>query len=137
MHERLERDEDVVSASPRAFGVTFAVFFAVIALWPLWSARPVRMWAVVVSAVFAVSAVLAPTVLDPLSRAWQRVGLLLHHVVNPIVMGVLFYAAVTPFGLIRRAFGYGLAARLKRDPSAKTYWIPREGSPPSSMTQQF
>jgi hypothetical protein len=64
--------------------------------------------------------------------------LLLHHIVNPIVMAVLYYAAVTPCALIMRTLGRGWKDRFDIDRSAESYWIRRDpSSPPSSMTRQF
>jgi hypothetical protein len=76
-------------------------------------------------------------VLAPLSRLWLRLGLAMHRVVNPLVMGALFYLVVTPFGLVRQAMKRGLTPRLVKDPRASTYWIDRRGQPASRMDQQF
>jgi hypothetical protein len=136
-HEHLSGDDEVIQPSSRSFGLTFAVVFAVVALLPLWRGQPARAWAVVVAFALAGVALVAPAVLAPLSDLWQRVGLLLHRVVNPIVLGALFYLAVTPFGLVTRWFGKGLTGRLRPDPKAGTYWISRADVPPSSMRNQF
>ena len=106
-------------------------------MWPLWRGEAIRVWSAGVAAGLLVAAAVAPAVLRPLSRVWQRIGLLLHHVVNPIVMGALFYLAVTPFGLVMRLLRKGLTRRLRPDPDARTYWVSRAGSPPSSMINQF
>jgi predicted membrane metal-binding protein len=137
VHEHLAQDEEPIEGSPRSFGFVFAAVFAVVGLLPLWRGQPVRPWALAVAGAFLVFAMAAPRLLAPLSRVWMRVGLLLHHVVNPIVMGVLFYLVITPFGLTMRLLGTGLATRLDADPAASTYWISRRESPPSSMRNQF
>ena len=78
-----------------------------------------------------------PSVLHPLNRLWMKLGLLLHRVVNPIVMGLLFYGTILPTGLIMRLRGRDLL-RLKREPAADTYWIARTPGPaPESMRDQF
>ena len=79
-----------------------------------------------------------PRVLAPLNIIWFRLGLLLHHVVNPVIMAVVYYGAVVPMGLLLKARGKDLL-RLKRDPDATTYWIVRDppGPAPGSMKQQF
>lgn len=129
-------DEEQVDASPRTFGLTFAAVFAIVAVWPLWNGGVTRVWSAVVSAAFLVAAIVAPRALATLSRLWQAVGLLLHHVVNPVVMGALFFLAVTPFGLLVRWRNPTWAARFRIDRSASTYWIPRSDAP-ASMRQQF
>ena len=59
-------------------------------------------------------------------------------IVNPIVMGLLFYGTVLPTGLVMRALGKDLL-RLKREPDADSYWIVRAppGPAPETMKDQF
>jgi len=127
-----------VGSSERAFGLTFAGFFALVAAWPLWRGASVRPWALALAIVFLVTALAWPASLRPLNRAWARLGLILHRIVNPIVMGVIFYGAITPMGLVMRWAGRD-ALRLRRDPAAPTYWIERHppGPAPDTMTNQF
>ena len=51
-------------------------------------------------------------------------ALVLHRVVSPIAIALLFFGVVTPIAFILRLLGKDLLA-LKRDPEAKTYWIER------------
>ena len=92
----------------------------------------------IVAAAFAVVALAIPRALGPLSRAWQGLGKAIHKVVNPVVMGLLFYLTVTPTGLLMRLFGKD-PLRLRFDPEAKSYWIERRppGPAPETMHQQF
>jgi hypothetical protein len=84
------------------------------------------------------AALLYPAALNPLNRAWLKFGLLLHKVVNPIVMGLLFYGTVLPTGLVFRALGKDIL-RLRRQPEADSYWIVRQppGPAPETMKDQF
>ena len=128
----------VAAGSDRSFGLVFAGFFLVVALLPLIHGGTVRWWALGAAATFAAAAFFVPSVLRPLNRLWFKLGLLLHHVVNPVVMGVMFYGAILPMALLLRALGKDLL-RLKREPDAKSYWIAREppGPEPRSMSKQF
>jgi hypothetical protein len=137
LHEPLDRDDDAVEASPRSFGFVFAGVFTVVGLLPLWGGEPVRPWSLALAAAFAACAGVAPAWLSPLNRAWLRVGLLLHRVVNPLVMAALFYLAITPFGLVMRLMGRGASRQMAPDPAASTYWRSRADSPPSGMRNQF
>lgn len=134
--ETFRRDEEVVGPSDRSFGLLFAAVFGLIALLPLWRGAPIRGWALALSVLSAVLALAWPRALAPLNRVWLHVGLLLHRVVNPLVMGVLFYLVVTPFAVVMRRVRRELTRRLRPDPSAPSYWIPRDG-PASRMDQQF
>ncbi|MDA0703687.1 MAG: SxtJ family membrane protein [Proteobacteria bacterium] len=138
-HEDFGREEEVNGSSDRGFGQVFAVVFAIVAFWPLTGAGgSVHLWSLGLAIAFLAIAYLRPSLLAPLNWVWTRFGLLLHRIVNPLVMGMLFYLTVTPMGLIMRALGKDLL-RLKRDPEAKTYWIEREppGPAPDSMSNQF
>jgi hypothetical protein len=128
----------VVRGSERSFGLVFAIVFALIALFPLWWGGPVRIWALVVAGAFTAAALLMPVVLRPLSLLWFRIGLLLHRVVNPLLMAVLYFGVFTPMGLVLRARGKDLL-RLRRDRASASYWIAREppGPKPGSMSKQF
>ncbi len=128
----------VTRGSERSFGIVFAVVFCLIGLWPAKSGGAVRLWALAIALAFLAAAFLAPRLLAPLNLIWFRLGLLLHRVVNPLVMAVVYYGAVVPTGLILKARGKDLL-RLKRDPDAKSYWIVRDppGPPPGSMSRQF
>jgi hypothetical protein len=137
-HESFDREEDVRGSSERSFGLVFAAVFLVIAALPLAFGGGVRLWSLGVAALFALAALAAPRVLAPLNRVWLKFGLLLHRVVSPIVLGIMFFLVITPIGLLMRALGKD-PLRLRFDRGAATYWIAREppGPPPDSFTDQF
>lgn len=137
-HENLSRDEPLRVSSERSFGGVFALFFMVIALWPPAFGGAVRWWAVIVSALLAVAALAAPSLLAIPNMLWYRFGLLLHRIVSPVVLAILFYGVVTPTGLIMRLFGRD-PMRRRRDPGVESYWINREppGPEPESLKRLF
>jgi hypothetical protein len=136
IHGSSVHDEEVVGPSDRSFGVVFTVVFSLIGLLPLWRGAAPRWWALTAAVVTAALALLWPRALAPANRVWLRIGLLLHRIVNPVVMGVIFYLVVTPFGYVMRRRQKGLTEMLRPSSDAMTYWIPRaDGSSP--MDQQF
>ncbi len=138
MHEDLNRQHEIKGSSERSFGIVFAVVFAIIGLWPLTGGGTLRLWALAAGAVFLALALAWTAPLRPLNRLWTRLGLLLHVVVNPMVMGLLFFGTVMPIGLFLRLTGKDLL-NLKRDPAAASYWIVRQppGPEPDTMIRQF
>ena len=136
--EDLNREQHVEGSSDRTFGLVFAGVFLLIAGWPLIHGEAVRWWSVGISAVFALVAFIRPTLLAELNRLWMKFGILLGKIVSPIALGILFYIVITPIGLMIRVAGKD-PLRLKFDPEADSYWIPREppGPPPGSMNNQF
>lgn len=137
-HENLNRKQEVQGSSNRSFGLVFTVFFLVAGLLPLLHGKPFRPWALAVSGVFLVLALALPSVLALPNRLWTRFGLVLHAIVSPIALGILFYGVVTPMGILMRLTGKD-PMRLKFDAQAESYWIPRTppGPEPGSMTNQF
>jgi hypothetical protein len=137
-HENFERTDEVKSSSDRTFGLVFVVLFLVIALWPLLDGGPPRIWSLIVAGVFLVSALFVPAMLAPLNRLWTRFGLLLHRIVNPVILGLMFVVAVVPVALIMRLLRKDLL-HLRFDPEAESYWQPRDppGPAPKSMIDQF
>jgi hypothetical protein len=139
-HEQLARKDDTPTPSERGFGITFAVVFALLALW-LWLRKDLPSWAIA-SAVLGVAslaaAYLAPAALRPFNRLWFKFGMLLHHVVTPLIMGLLFFLVVTPMGIVMRALGKDFL-RLKRGPGVASYWVERtpETDAQTSMKNQF
>ena len=129
VHEDYGRSHTAKGSSERSFGFVFAVVFLIVALWPLvndFTAWPlIRWWAVAVAAAISAIAVVRPTLLRPANQVWLRFGLLLHRITNPIIMAVLFFGVVTPFGVIMRMFGKD-PMRRRFDTNASSYWIPRE-----------
>ena len=137
-HEALSRDEAPAGPSERSFGLVVGGVLLGIGVWPLPWGRPARVWWAAAGAALLAAALVHPPLLVPLNRAWTALGWALHRVVSPLVMGAIFFGVVLPIGLAMRLAGKDLL-RLRRDPDAPTYWIPRQppGPTPESMRQQF
>ena len=105
MNESVHSQSEVRIGSDRNFGLLFAAVFLIVATLPLLRGGTLRWWVLALAAAFAVAALVAPAVLRPLNIVWFRLGLALHHVVNPIIMGAIFFCAVTPMGMLLRALG--------------------------------
>jgi Saxitoxin biosynthesis operon protein SxtJ len=137
-HEDFNRQEEVNPSSDRSFGLVVAIFFLLVAFWPLIRAEPIRWWALGVAAVIAVLALLWTAALAPLNKLWTKLGILLYRIVSPVVMALLFYVTVTPIALLMRVLGKD-PLRLRRAPDAASYWIDRTppGPAPESMKNQF
>ena len=138
LHEDLAREDDIVGSSDRAFGLTLAAVFAVIGVVRLVLGHSYAGWWLGAAAVMLAFALAWPAALAPLNRLWLRFGLVLYKVVNPLVMGLVFFTTVIPIGLLMRALGKD-PLRLRREPAAGSYWIAREppGPEPDTMKNQF
>lgn len=137
-HEDFFRSEDGAPGSERAFGLVMAVAFALLAILNFWHQKHEWPWLSAIALCFAGSGVLAPYLLKPFNRVWYRFAMLLHAVVNPIVMGILFFGAIWPTGLIFRLHHKNLL-RLGWELESESYWIVRQppGPAPQTMKDQF
>jgi hypothetical protein len=137
-HEDYKREHAIKGSSDRGFGQVFAGFFAILGFWPLLHGEAPNWWLVGIGAAFLIVAYTHPSLLAVPNRWWMKFGLLLAKIVNPLVMGLVFYLTVTPTGWIMRALGKD-PLRLRIDRQATSYWIERKppGPAPETMSQQF
>lgn len=137
-HEIVREPEAVEGSSNRSFGFVFTIVFLIIGLWPLQQGGDPRMWALFIAGLFLVTALFVPVVLTSLNKAWTQLGLLMHKVVNPIVLGFMFFIVITPIGLLKRVFSSDDLG-FSFDPRAESYWIKRNppGPDPKTMKDQF
>lgn len=130
-------EHDIVKVgSERSFGVVFAAVFLIVALWPIMYGGGPRWWALGVTGAFAIVTLARPALLSPLNLVWFRFGILLGRIVGPVVMGVIFFVAVTPTALVFRLRRKDLLDR-RPNPAARTYWVARDESLSGSMSNQF
>jgi len=142
LHEDFSREEHVKAGTDRGFGFVFAGLFGILSAINLlnhgFEHGAAWRWMLPLAAAFLLVALIYPKLLGPLNRLWLKFGLLLYKVMNPLILGLLFFITIMPIGLAMRAFGKDFL-RLKLDPNAKSYWIDRSppGPPPQSMRNQF
>ena len=66
----------------------------------------------------------------------MRIGFLIGMIVSPIILGIIFFGLVTPYGVVMRMFGRD-ELRLKTT-NKLSYWIIRsEPIEPESFKRQF
>lgn len=140
MHENAPRSHIAVieGSSNRYFGLVFAAFFLIVGLLPMLHGTSMRLWALLLAAGFLIVALTSPGVLGPLNRVWTNFGLLLHRIVSPVAIGILFFGVVTPISFMMRALGKD-PLRLRLDQTAASYWIERipPGPAAESLKSQF
>jgi hypothetical protein len=125
-------------SSDRNFGLTFAIFFLVLGLWPIVRGDSLRVWSLVLAALLFGVALFSPHFFAVPNRLWFRFGLVLGKFMTPIVVVTLFLVVILPVALILRMLGKDILG-LRRDSTLETYWVPREsrGLTPESLNDQF
>lgn len=136
MHEDFSRRDKASAGSERTFGLTMAAVLALLAAINVWHVGRVWPALAAIAGLLLIAALVRPQLLKPLNWLWFRFGLLLHAIVNPIIMALLFYGAVWPTAVAMRLMGKDLL-RLKR--TGDSYWILRNppGPVPETMKDQF
>lgn len=124
--------------SDRKFGAFFALIFLALATY--FGIQVSGSWAIlfaIAAIVFALLAAISPRRLHMLNTLWFRFGMLLGRIVNPLVLGLMFFVLLTPIGVVMRMFGRDELKLRKRN--VETYWIRREptGPEPETFKNQF
>lgn len=124
--------------SNRQFGLVFVAFFAILAALSWWRGGNWYPGLAAASAAVALVTFFAPSLLTPFNRWWMKLAELLHRIFSPIILGLMFFVVLTPFGLVMRVMRKD-PMRRRRDSQAASYWIEREppGPPPGSLDKQF
>jgi len=122
-------------SSPKSFGVVFSIVFLIVAIYPLINSEGLRIWALIVSAIFLLLAIVAPKILNLSNKLWFKFGILFGSIIAPIVMALVYFITVLPTGIIMRLLGKNLL-KQKLDKNTKSYWIERK-EPMVTMKNQF
>tara|TARA_B100000029_G_C16960526_1_gene736054 strand:+ start:148 stop:546 length:399 start_codon:yes stop_codon:yes gene_type:complete len=132
----MKQNSKIKMGSNRSFGL---IFFAVLITIAFWSYRgefqQIKTIPFYFSLIFLVLGLMNSKLLTPLNKLWFKFGLLLGAFISPIIMGIIFFAVVTPIGIFMKIMNKDLL-RNKSDKNVRSYWINR-GKQASKMKQQF
>lgn len=126
----------LTAAQGRKFGFTVGGAFLVLAGITYWRQHPTLMMVFgTLAGLLGVAALVAPSALGPVEKAWMGLAHLISKVTTPIFMGVVFFVVITPISALMALFG---KRPLRNDPKATTYWHTRpEGERRSDLSRQF
>lgn len=137
-HHEIIAPEAPAPHSAKSFGLTIGLIALIPAAYfayaeAFWTAGALAA----VAAVLVGAALIAPAALAPLNAAWFRLGLLIARVMNPAMLGLIYFLVFVPIGLLVQQLN---VLQFKRRPSAEaSYWVPREAADAAeqSMKNQF
>ena len=120
----------------------FALIFALIIsgvfglIVPLISGRDFPSIPWVIGGILVAWGLLAPASVRPFYRLWMRFGLIMNAIISRVVLGIVFYLIVVPFGLVFRLRGLDL---LKRnwDRTTPSYRVVSDKQAPNHMERPF
>ncbi|OFV89636.1 MAG: hypothetical protein A3G20_06380 [Acidobacteria bacterium RIFCSPLOWO2_12_FULL_59_11] len=121
----------------RRFGLTVGGAFLVLAGITLWRGHPTSANVLgALGGTLVVAGLLIPTHLGPVNQAWMALAHEISRVTTPIVMAVMYFLVLTPFGLVRRMVGHNSLVHAR---TATGFWTDRraESRRRTSMERQF
>ena len=118
----------------KSFGIVFFIVFLLIAIYPFFNNGNIRLWSLILSVIFLILGLLNSKILTPLNYIWFKFGLLLGKIISPLVMGIVFFAVITPIAFLMRVLNKDLLS-LKYN-NHESYWIKKDNSK-NQMKNQF
>jgi hypothetical protein len=121
----------------RAFGLVFgsliAGVFGIVLPWLYKFEFPLWPW--VVASIFSVLALLRPSLLFYINKAWLFIGNILGFINTRIILGLLFYLLIVPLGMMFRLFQKPNCYQF--DSELTTYKKPSEKRPVNHMEKPY
>jgi len=110
----------------RRFGIELGTAFAALGALAAWRGRTAVGATLATLAGLLITTALAwPARLGPVHRAWMRLAAGISRITTPLVLGVVYFAVITPAALARRLIGGNPLTRGRGKPS---YWVSRAES---------
>ena len=123
-------------SSNRSFGLVFFLLFFIISIWSFrGDLQQIKIIPVLISLIFLFLGIINSRILSPLNILWYKFGLFLGSIIAPIVMAIIFFAVITPIGIIMNLIKKDFLGK-KIDKNKETYWI-KYKKPNSTMKKQF
>jgi hypothetical protein len=105
----------------RRFGLTVGVAFLALTALLVWrDHRTAYLVTGGLGAALIFGALVAPTALLPVEKAWMAMAHAISKITTPIFMGIVFFLVVAPIGLVMRALGKNPLIHGERDGG---FWV--------------
>ena len=134
VHEIKKLDKKGLRNFGLVTGTIVAVLFGLVL--PLIWRHSLPSWPWIVAAVLWLWAAIAPTTLNLVYQVWMRIGLVLGWINSRIILGLIFYIAVTPMGLIMLLLKRDPMTR-KFDPDCQTYRVKSQQTEKERMENPY
>ena len=123
--------------SNKSFGALFSVVFLIVAIYFYFN-KNILFFLIFgnLSIILTIITLIKSDILSPFNNLWMRFGLFLGMIINPVVMGFIFFFIFTPVSFLMKLFGRDeLSLQFKKKSS---YWINRmEDNQSNSYNHQF
>lgn len=124
------------TSSNKSFGLTFFLFFLIVGIFQSFKTQELRPSFLFLSVFILVISLGKPQLLEYPNRVWTKFGLILHRIVSPLFLSLLFFLIITPFAFISRLIGAKFLD-LKIDPEKNSYWVIKDNSLPETKRMKL
>ena len=90
--------------SNRSFGIVFFLVFLIIGVFPIKSGGSINYLLVCISTIFLFLGIVNSKLLTPLNKIWFKFGIILGHILSPVIMCLIFFMVVTPTAFVLKVF---------------------------------
>ncbi|MFH1189811.1 MAG: SxtJ family membrane protein [Candidatus Omnitrophota bacterium] len=112
----------------REFGWTIGIVLVALSGLALWRGKGSFAYLLISGILFASAGTALPQALKPLQKVWMAFAVVIGFVMSRVILTVLFYAVMTPFGLLTKCLGKDiLDLRISKERSS--YWRERPAGP--------
>jgi hypothetical protein len=124
-------------ASDKSFGLLVAFILFLLSIYFIYSDSSYLTHTSSLTALAILISLTIPKLFAPLNFIWFKLGLLLSRIVNPVVLGMMYFILITPLALILRLFGRDELRLYNKQGSSK--WIIRDQQEidPKSFRNQY
>tara|TARA_Y100000591_G_C21797857_1_gene680390 strand:- start:405 stop:812 length:408 start_codon:yes stop_codon:yes gene_type:complete len=135
MTQDLRSHHSIESSNERSFGIVFAIFFAILSIYPVINKKDINLYLLILSIIILIIGIFKPSLLYYPNKIWFKFGIFLGKIVSPLVMGIIFFFTVTPTGIIMKLLRKDLLKK-KFDVKVRTYWV-KKNKYTGSLRNQF
>ena len=108
----------------REFGLTIGIILVILGSVVLWRGKEIYPYLLGIGALFIILGFTLSQVLKPLQKIWMSFSIIMGFFVSRIILFILFFAVLTPIGLITRLLGKDILDQ-GIDRTRQSYWHDR------------
>lgn len=137
-HEKITTNIKPKVSSDSSFCFVFAFIFFLIGIFPLLFNNEIRVWALILSIIMIASGKYYPRLFYYPNLIWFKFGLLLHKIMNPLILFMIFLFILTPTSILLKLFSYDPMKKKYRK-KIDSYWVKKKNidSEKFDMNNQF
>ncbi len=119
------------------FGITFSVIFLLITIYCFYYNIYFYPF-IVISIFFFIFGLLNSNLLFPLNWLWYKFGLFLSKIFSPIILSLLFFIIISPYGFVLRILNNDIKNLKKRKKlKNSSFWYKADGENKIDFNKQF